>query len=81
MISVVNWIALTVMAVTSIGLLLQQNWRWGISLLAFQYLSVFWLVQTHWPISMASVKLVTGWMVCAVLGIAQINSDPVKETE
>jgi hypothetical protein len=81
MITILNWIALLLAVATSTGLLLQRNWRWGIGLLAAQYLSIFWLVQTHWPVSMAVVKLVTGWMVCAVLGLAQINNDPTQEIE
>jgi hypothetical protein len=81
MVTVINWITLLIVLVTSIGLLLQRDWRWGIGLLATQYLSIFWLVQTHWPVSMATVKLVTGWMACAVLGIAQLNSGSSQETE
>lgn len=81
MISAVNWVALVIALVTSIGLLLHRDWRWGISLLATQYLSIFWLVQTHWPVSMAAAKLVTGWMVCAVLGMAQLNTNPTEEAE
>jgi hypothetical protein len=81
MVTVINWIALLIVLVTSIGLLLQRDWRWGIGLLTTQYLSIFWLVQTHWPVSMAAAKLVTGWMACAVLGIAQLNSGSSQETE
>ena len=81
MITVINWIGLLIAVVTSISLLLQRDWRWGIGLLAVQYLSIFWLVQTHWPVSMAAVKLVTGWMVCTILGLAQINTSPVQVTE
>lgn len=81
MITIINWIALLFAVVASIGMLLQRDWGWGIGLLAIQYLSIFWLVQTHWPISMAAVKLVTGWMVCAVLCIAQRNNNAAQETE
>lgn len=81
MIPILNWVALILAMIASIGLLLQRDWRWGIGLLAIQYLSIFWLVQTHWSISMAAVKLVTGWMVCAVLGIAQLNTDATQENE
>ena len=81
MITVINWIALLITVATSIGLLLQRDWRWGIGLLAIQYLSIFWLVQTLWPVSMAAVKLATGWMVCAVLGIAQLNKDHEQEPD
>ena len=56
---VINWLAFGITLVTSLGLLLHQNWRWGLGLLAIQYLAVFWLVQTHWPISMAAAKFVT----------------------
>jgi len=78
---ILNWIALFISLVTSAGLLLHRDWRWGISLLAIQYLSIFWLVQTHWPVSMAATKLVTGWMACIVLGMAKLNKDSAQETE
>ncbi|HEY5159270.1 MAG TPA: hypothetical protein VII93_15010 [Anaerolineales bacterium] len=81
MISILNWIALLVALATSIGLLLHQNWRWGVGLLAVQYISVFWLVQTHWPVSMAAAKLVTGWMACVILGTASINAKTGGEIE
>jgi hypothetical protein len=81
MINVINWVALLIALVTSTSLLLQRDWRWGVGLLAVQYLSIFWLVQTNWPVAMAAVKLVTGWMVCAILSIAQLNKTATQETE
>jgi hypothetical protein len=81
MITILNWIALLMALITSVGLLLQRDWRWGIGLLATLYLSIFWLVQIHWPISMAAAKLVSGWMTCTILGIAQLNKEPTQETE
>jgi hypothetical protein len=81
MISILHWLALLIAFVSSVGLLLHRDWRWGIGFLAIQYLSIFWLVQTLWPVSMATTKLVTGWMACAVLGIAQLNTDSVDTTE
>ena len=41
----------------------------------------FWMIQTHWPVSMAAAKLVTGWMACAVLGIARLNFIREEETD
>ncbi len=81
MVNILNWTALLIALIASVGLLLHRNWRWGIGLLAAQYSSIFWLVQTHWPVSMAAAKLVTGWMACAVLGIALLNTDSAGETE
>jgi hypothetical protein len=81
MINILNWVALLIAMITSVGLLLQRDWRLGLGLLATLYLSIFWLVQTHWPVSMAAGKLVTGWMACAVLGMAQLSNNTKQGTE
>jgi hypothetical protein len=78
---ILNWTALGLAILTATGLLFNRDWRWALGLLALQYLSIFWMVQTHWPISMAAVKLVTGWMACAVLGIAHINTPKAPDKE
>jgi hypothetical protein len=74
-----NWVMLILTIITATGLLFSQDWRWNLSLLAVLYLGVFWMVQAHWPVSMAAAKLVTGWMACAVLGIAQLNTGTERE--
>jgi hypothetical protein len=78
---ILNWIILLLVIITATGLLFSRDWRWSLGLLAVQYLGVFWMVQAHWPVPMASVKLVTGWMACAVLGIAQINAREERKTD
>ena len=62
------WIAVVVIACTATGLLLTRDWRWSIILLAVQYMGVFVLTLQHWPLGMASVKVVAGWMSAAILG-------------
>jgi hypothetical protein len=52
------WIAVGMIVSTSVGLLFARDWRWSISLLAVQYLAMFVLVLQHWPLGMASVKVV-----------------------
>jgi hypothetical protein len=37
------------------------------------------MVQAHWPITLAATKIVTGWMACAILGIAQLNAKEEAE--
>jgi hypothetical protein len=81
MIVALNWLTLLLAIVAGTGLLFSRDWRWCLGLLAVQYLSVFWMVQAHWPISLAATKLVTGWMACAILGIAQINAKEEGEIE
>ena len=65
------WIAVVLMVITSAGLLLVRDWRWSIILLAAQYLGMFILTLQHWPIGMASVKVVAGWMSAAILGMTR----------
>jgi hypothetical protein len=78
---VLNWVMLLLTIITATGLLFSQDWRWNLGLLAVLYLGVFWMVQAHWPVSMAAAKLVTGWMACAVLGIAQLNAGTEREID
>jgi len=74
MIVSLNWLMLLLAIFAATGLLFIRDWRWSLGLLAILYLSVFWMVQAHWPISLAATKLVTGWMACAILGISQLNA-------
>ncbi|HEX9333030.1 MAG TPA: hypothetical protein VF896_14155 [Anaerolineales bacterium] len=66
-----TWIAVIVIVMTSVGLLLARDWRWTIILLAVQYFGMFVLTLQHWPIGMASVKVVAGWMSAAILGMTR----------
>jgi len=59
------------MVITSAGLLLVRDWRWSIILLAAQYTGMFILTLQHWPVGMASVKVVAGWMSAAILGMTR----------
>ena len=65
------WMAVVLMVVTSTGLLFVRDWRWNIILLAMQYLGMFVLTLQHWPVGMASVKVVAGWMSAAILGMTR----------
>ncbi len=65
------WIAVAMIVITSVGLLLARDWRWSISLLSIQYIAMFVLALQHWPLGMASVKVVAGWMAAAILGMTR----------
>lgn len=76
------WIAVLIIIVTSVGLLLARDWRSSIILLAVQYLAMFILVLQHWPLGMAAVKVVAGWMSAAILGMTHSGlSDENPEAE
>lgn len=65
--------AVAVVSLTALLLLISLDWRLSIAALAVQYAGVFVLVALSWPIEMAVVKLVTGWMAGAVLGMGLIG--------
>ncbi len=62
--------AVIVVLVTTLTLLIARNWRYSLLALGFQYIGVFLLVAARWSLEMAVVKVVAGWMACAVLGMA-----------
>src|SRR5512144_1537303 len=74
------WIVVILLLITSTGLLIMRDWRWSILLLAVQYLGMFLLTLQHWPLGMASVKLVAGWMSAAILGMTR-SSFPSQEID
>ena len=77
--TILSWAAVGLLLVTSIGLLLSRDWRWSLGFLAAQYLAMFWLVALHWPFGLASVKLVTGWMASAALGVTRLGMSESDE--
>lgn len=70
---ILNFVAAVVVLAASISLLWTEKWRLNILALALQYLAVFWFVSQVWPIGLASVKLISGWMAAAILG-SSLNS-------
>jgi hypothetical protein len=66
--------AAVMVIITSLALLISRNWRWSVSALAVQYIGVFILVAVNWPLELALIKMVAGWMAGAVLGVAIISS-------
>ncbi|HSM71167.1 MAG TPA: hypothetical protein VK851_06460 [Anaerolineales bacterium] len=67
------WIVVAILVITSIGVMLSRDWRWLIILLALQYAGVLLLALQHWPVGMATVKVIAGWMSAAILGMTHSN--------
>lgn len=66
--------AVILVFLASVVLLVSWDWRASIFALAVQYAGAFVLVAGSWPIPMAVVKLVAGWMAGAVLAMALVGS-------
>ncbi len=72
--------AVILLGLTSLVLLIYPNWRWTLAAMAVQYLAVAWLVSLSWPVGLAAVTLVVGWMAGAVLSTTQAAFQAKAET-
>jgi len=72
-------VPLILVMITTVTILWGPRWRWVIVALAVQYAAVFLLVNQVWPLSLAAVKLITGWMAGAVLGASQSEGEADRQ--
>ena len=66
-------LSIALLLLTSIFLLISKDWRLSLLALAMQYIPVFLLVSQLWPVQMALVKVIAGWISCLLLGIGAVN--------
>jgi hypothetical protein len=66
--------AFAALVMTSTLLLLSDEIRLNIAVIGFQYLAVFTIVASAWPVDLAAVKLVAGWLSVSILGISRLDS-------
>lgn len=78
---IVSWIAVGLILVTATAMLINTDWRVNLGALALQYLAMLWLVTRHLPLAMGSAKLITGWMVIAILGMTRLGLTNTEEEE
>jgi uncharacterized membrane protein len=74
--------AAAALLLTGTLLLVSRDWRFSVFVLALQYFGVFVLIALSWPFELAVIKLVTGWISGAILGLALVNTrEEVQEEE
>jgi hypothetical protein len=66
-------IVLLLLLLSAVALLMSRDWRWVLGALGLQYFLAFLLVTSSWPLELAAVKLVAGWMASAILGLTRMN--------
>lgn len=69
----VGLLVLGLLAANALALLLNRDWRLALAAIAVQYFLAFLLITTSWPLELAAVKLVAGWMAAAILGLTLLN--------
>ena len=75
---IVQLAAVIIITIVSVSILITTDWRLSIIFMALIYTAEFLLVINTWTLQMAVVKLVAGWMTCAVIGMAAISSTRVR---
>jgi hypothetical protein len=78
---IINTLLIAVTLLVTVSILVSSNWRWMVAGLAIQYLISFILIVQIWPLALASVKLISGWMGVVLLGISLVSSDYHSEIE
>lgn len=66
-------LVVVLIALTALYLLVNHDWRWAIAALGLQYAWAFVLITPAWPLELAAVKLVSGWIAASILGLTQLN--------
>lgn len=67
--------AVIVAGICGLALLVGGSGRIAIALFALEYLAAFWLINQNWPVGLAAVKLISGWMAGALLGTTLAEED------
>jgi hypothetical protein len=70
---ILSWAAVALILVSVTAILIARDWRVSLGALGIVYLAAFVLVIRHLPISMGTVKLISGWMVVATLGMTRLG--------
>jgi hypothetical protein len=64
---IINTLLITISILATGAIILVEDWRYRLALVAIIELIGFILIVQIWPIALASVKLISGWMGIALL--------------
>ena len=75
-------LAFVLVVLTAMMILVFRDWRINAIALGLQYLAVFTLVALSWPIGLAVIKLIVGWMATAAIAFTcmrQMKAESLTE--
>ncbi|MBG0784774.1 MAG: hypothetical protein H0S79_06705 [Anaerolineaceae bacterium] len=73
-------LAFILIVIASMAILVFRDWRFNAVALAVQYLAAFALVTRVWPVGMAVIKLIVGWMATAALAMTCLRQKRPENT-
>jgi hypothetical protein len=79
--SLLSWIALAILILSCGGLLLARQRQWRVAWLFLLYIPFTLLLNQSWPLSMALLRLITGWIVTTSIAIALQSGRGLQERD
>jgi len=76
---IINTLLILIAIVASGAIILVEDWRYRLALVAIIELLGFIMIVQIWPIALASVKLISGWMGVALLAATFTFTSPRGE--
>jgi len=73
-------LAFVLIVIAAMVILIFKDWRVNSVALGVQYLAAFALVMLSWPIGLAVVKLIAGWMATAAIATTCMRQKKVEST-
>jgi hypothetical protein len=73
-------LAFILIVISAMIILIFRDWLINAVALAVQYLAAFILVSLSWPIGMAVIKLIVGWMATAAIALTLFRQQPSRGT-
>ena len=70
-------LAFVIIVITAMSILVFRDWRIVSGALILQYLGVFALVAQSWPVGMAVIKLIVGWMATAAISLTYYRRENI----
>ena len=74
-------LAFILIVIASMTILVFRDWRFNAVALAVQYLAAFALVTRMWPVGMAVIKLIVGWMATAALALTCLRQKKFQSAD
>lgn len=74
---ILSVLAFVLIVITAMSILVFRDWRIVSVALVLQYLGAFALVTQSWPVGMAVVKLIVGWMATAAISLTYFRRENI----
>lgn len=74
-------LAFILIVIASMTILIFRDWRFNAVALAVQYLAAFALVTRVWPVGMAVIKLIVGWMATTALALTCLRQKKFQSAD